>query len=145
MHESGVSRRALLRSTAGVTALGAASALAGCSGGSDCSVDGADATVVSGPGQSLIFEPEEVTVEVGDTVGWCFESAGHNVSAVPEHSDVVSIPDGAEPFASYDGDATFQTLPAGETYTHTFETPGEYTYVCVPHETQGMVGTVVVE
>jgi plastocyanin len=114
-------------------------------GGSACSVEGADVGVTAGPGGANVFEPERVTVSAGDTVGWCFESAGHNVSAVPEHSDRASIPDGAEPFASYEGGAKFRTVGTGETYAHTFETPGEYTYVCVPHATQGMVGTVVVE
>jgi plastocyanin len=145
MTEDRVSRRRLLRSLTATAAVGGAGTLAGCSGGSDCEVEGADETVVTGPGNSLIFEPERVTVEVGDTVGWCFESAGHNVSAVPDHSDEVSIPADAEPFASYDGDRKFETDAVGETFSHTFETPGEFTYVCVPHETQGMIGTVVVE
>jgi peptide/nickel transport system substrate-binding protein len=39
----------------------------------------------------------------------------------------------------------FETLAAGETFEHTFETAGEYRYVCVPHAGVGMQGTVVVE
>jgi plastocyanin len=34
--------------------------------------------------------------------------------------------------------------PQGETYEHTFETPGEYRYVCVPHAPT-MAGRVSVE
>ena len=128
-----------------MAALGGATALAGCSSNGGGSVEGADVTVLAGPGSALVFEPRKVTVEVGETVGWLFESAGHNVSTDPRHSDRVSMPDGAEPFASYEGDKKFQTVPTGESYSHTFETPGEYDYVCVPHATQGMVGTVVVE
>lgn len=145
MDDSDVSRRTVLRATAGATVAGTA-ALAGCaSDDGTCTVEDADASVATGPGGANVFEPETVTVAVGDTVGWCFESAGHNVSAVPDHSDEVAIPEGAEPFATYDGDARFETVGTGETYTHTFETAGEYTYVCVPHVAQGMIGTVVVE
>jgi len=140
-----VSRRRFVRAT-GAAALGAAGVLAGClGGGGGGGVEGAAETVLAGPGGSLIFEPREVTVAVGETVGWRFESAGHNVSADPRHSDRVSLPDGAEPFASYDGDKKFQTVATGESYAYTFETPGEYDYVCVPHARQGMIGTVVVE
>jgi len=37
-------------------------------------------------------------------------------------------------------------VDAGETvqYTFTFDSPGEYQLVCIPHESLGMVGTIVV-
>ena len=139
-----LSRRAVLRSTLSTVAAGSVAGLAGCTGDNDCEVDGAAKTIAVGPGESLVFDPETVQVDVGDTVGWCFQSRGHNVSAVPDHSDEVSIPEDAEPFASYEGDNQFQTVAVGETFTHTFETAGRYTYVCVPHVNSGMVGTVVV-
>ena len=104
---------------------------------------GETTTVASGPDGRLVFDPEAVEVAVGDTVVWEFESAGHNVGAIPEDSEEVSIPDGAEPFASYDGDP-YAVDEEGETFEHTFETAGEYTYVCVPHVSSGMIGTVTV-
>jgi len=33
-------------------------------------------------------------------------------------------------------------LEAGETYEHTFETTGTHDYYCIPHEMNGMVGTI---
>ena len=83
-------------------------------------------------------------VSVGDTVSWEFESAGHNVSAVPKDSEKVSLPDGAKPFASHESGDPYAVVEEGKTYEHTFETAGEYTYVCIPHVSSGMVGTVTV-
>ncbi|WP_306293929.1 plastocyanin/azurin family copper-binding protein [Halorientalis salina] len=129
--------------------------LAGCSGngGDDGSGNGTDGdsggdgnTVAVGPDGQLVFEPEEITVETGETVTWEFESASHNVSAWPSHSEEVSIPDGAEGFGTMEEDGDpMATVGQGETFEHTFETAGEYTYVCVPHVASGMVGTVIVE
>jgi len=36
-------------------------------------------------------------------------------------------------------------IASGDTYEHTFETPGTYEYVCIPHESSEMTGTIVVE
>ena len=100
--------------------------------------------VAVGPEGRLRFVPETVEISVGDTVRWTFESPGHNVTAKAGASEKVSIPDDAEPFASYEGDQHFAIDEEGSTYEHTFSVPGEYVYVCAPHEDQGMVGTVVV-
>lgn len=136
----------MLKST-GALALG--TLLAGCGGGDgdgDGGGGGDDNTIEVGPGGSLTFEPDELTVSTGTTVTWTFESASHNVSAWPDMHEKVSIPDGAEGFGTMpeDGDA-FATVAEGETFQHTFETAGSYTYVCVPHASANMVGTVVVE
>jgi plastocyanin len=111
-------------------------------------IEGADATIAVGPGGSLQFEPANMAVSQGDTVEWIFESGGHNVSGHPDaHSDV-ELPEGAEPFASYDisGDEInhISLNEAGSTYRHTFETTGQYTYVCVPHAASGMIGHIMV-
>lgn len=105
-----------------------------------------ETVVAAGPGGELVFEPEEITVSTGDTVTWEFQSPNHNVSAYPDMHERISIPDGADGFGSMpaDGDR-FETEPEGETFEHTFETTGEFTYVCVPHAGSDMVGTVVVE
>jgi plastocyanin len=112
-------------------------------GGNGSASGGDTTTVAAGPNGRLVFDPEEVEISVGDTVEWKFKSAGHNVSGVPKDSDVVSIPDGAEPFSSYE-DERYAVVEEGKTYQHTFETPGAYTYVCIPHVRSGMIGTVTV-
>lgn len=156
----------MLKSTGAAVA---ATMLAGCSGGGDGDGDsggddggaetttssddggdsggsGGDNTVAVSPDGGLNFAPEELTVSVGDTVTWDFQAPTHNVDAWPEHHDQISIPDGAEGFGTMDqgGDA-FATVDEGTTFEHTFETAGEYTYVCTPHAASGMVGTIVVE
>lgn len=100
--------------------------------------------VAVGPEGRLRFVPETVEVAAGDTVRWTFESAGHNVTSKPGASEKVRNPDGAEPFASYEGNQHYAIRPVGDVYEHAFGVPGEYVYVCEPHADQGMVGTVVV-
>jgi plastocyanin len=101
--------------------------------------------VVAGPpNNTLRFEPDSVEIAVGDTVRWTFESAGHNVTSLPGASEKVQNPENAEPFASYEGTQHFAIMEVGSTFEHTFTVPGEYTYVCAPHEDQGMVGSITV-
>lgn len=107
------------------------------------------------------FRPREYATAVGDTVVWGNSgSRKHTVTACgADEGDTVDFCDGrgipadAAYFASggYDSEAAaFEAwpggggIPAGETYSHTFEVPGEYPYYCIPHEPAGMVGTVVV-
>jgi plastocyanin len=164
-----VSRRTFAASLTGVV-------LAGCSGGNGGTGDGegtatdtptetatetptptptptepaeeADATIIAGPGGNLVFDPDALRISTGDTVEWQFDSASHNVSGHPDAASAVSLPEGAEPFASYDisvDDINHnETEPAGATYRYTFEVAGEYTYVCVPHAAAGMVADLIV-
>lgn len=132
-------------------ALLAGVSLAGCSGGGDDD-GGGDGTTVEMT-DDLVFDPEELTVSVGDTVTWeNVGSIGHSVTAYEE-----DIPEGAEYFASggFDsedaardaysaGDPDSGDIAGGETYEHTFETAGTYDYFCIPHEST-MQGTIVVE
>lgn len=92
----------------------------------------ADETVVVGPDGDLVFDPSELRIDVGTTVLWRWDSGGHTVT-------VESQPNGA------DWQGTGQQIQsAGFTHVHTFEVAGTYEYICVPHESAGMVGTVVV-
>lgn len=100
--------------------------------------------VIVAPDGDWRFDPEEITVSVGETVTWYFEAPGHNVSSHPDASNQNENPDDAEPFASYEGDNHSELVDEGDEYEHTFETPGEYTYVCTPHD-GSMIGTVIVE
>ncbi len=117
--------------------------LAGCSGEPSFP----DADVIAGPDNEYVFEPDELTVSVGDTVIWGFPSGGHNVCCRPEDRDKVALPDGADPFASYarDESPNGSVVPRGDTYEHTFDVAGEYVYVCIPHVEAGMVGTIRAE
>ena len=99
--------------------------------------------VTAGPQGRWAFEPEEVEVTVGGTVEWYFESGGHNVTSDPDAHNKCENPEGAEPFKSYEGDNHLSVNDVDSTFSHTFETPGEYTYVCVPHATR-MVGYITV-
>lgn len=95
------------------------------------------------------FDPEELTITAGDTVTWTNDSSqSHTVTAYQD-----GIPEGGEYFASGGAsseDAAREQLEeglidAGETFETTFEEPGTYAYFCIPHEAQGMIGTIVVE
>lgn len=87
------------------------------------------------------FEPAQITVNVGETVEWRNASRqAHTVTADPNlasNSAHVVLPQGAQPIHSG------EVRPGGR-FTYTFETPGIYYYVCLPHEEMGMVGIVVV-
>ena len=95
------------------------------------------------------FVPAEITVQAGDTVTW--EVAGGDVHTVTAYED--SVPNGAPYFAS--GGAADESeareelaaglLQEGEAFEVTFEEPGTFEYFCIPHESAGMTGTVVVE
>lgn len=100
------------------------------------------------------FEPRELTVEVGSTVVWeNTSSRGHTVTAYEG-----AIPDDAAFFATGGFDSepaardAWNTLTdedgiigPGEQFEHTFEVAGRHDYYCIPHETEEMVGAIVVE
>jgi len=98
------------------------------------------------------FVPETLPVEPGTTVVWRNTSTrGHTVTAYED-----TLPEGAAFFASggYESEAAAREawqddsggrLETDDTFEHTFEIPGEYGYVCLPHEEGGMIGTIVVE
>jgi plastocyanin len=88
-----------------------------------------------------VYIPAKVTIKVGQTVEWINNAAtlhdvNADVSSVQNTKDV-SIPPGAKPF-----DSGF--MRPGMTFDYTFTVPGTYRYTCVPHEKDGMNGTVVV-
>lgn len=87
------------------------------------------------------FEPAQITVAVGESVEWRNTSSqAHTVTANPElaaNSAHVVVPQGAAPFHSGE-------IAPGGRYSYTFDVPGIYYYVCLPHEEMGMVGIVVV-
>jgi plastocyanin len=95
------------------------------------------------------FDPITITVQSGETVTWAnVTDETHTVTAYED-----KIPEGADYFASGDfdsqeaasSDLTPGLLREGDEYEVTFEVPGTYEYFCIPHEADGMIGTVVVE
>ncbi|WP_101296379.1 plastocyanin/azurin family copper-binding protein [Halegenticoccus soli] len=120
-----MNRRDFLRTAGGSAAVaataGTAAAQEGGGGGG-----GGTQEVIVGPGGSLVFEPEELQIAPGTTVKFVWESDGHNV--VPNQGDW-----GHQPLED-----------TGFEFEHTFEEVAEYEYVCEPHESAGMVGTIIV-
>lgn len=157
-------RRKYLRTLGAVGLAGSSLAVAGCSApsdGGDTPTATAEPTEPSdGNGDDgfvqtdtvdmtdeLTFEPQRIEVSAGTTVTWVnVGTIGHTVTAYEDE-----IPEDATYFASggyeseqaaRDGYPGEGNLAEGESYEHTFETPGDYEYLCVPHELNGMVGTV---
>lgn len=131
------------RSVLGLLTTSIATGIAGCSGGSADT----DADVVAGPDGRNVFEPAALTVDVGDTVTWLFESGGHNLCCRPVDHDAVELPQNAEPFSTYapDEDPERALVPRSGTYEQTLDGPGTYRYVCIPHASIGMQGVIRVE
>lgn len=74
--------------------------------------------------KNFSFSPQEVTVKVGTKVTWTnMDSAGHDVKAS-------------------DGTWGSDTLTNGQSYSHVFDKPGTYPYVCTFHAR--MTGTIIV-
>ncbi|WP_255169573.1 halocyanin domain-containing protein [Natrononativus amylolyticus] len=85
-----------------------------------------EVTVDVGAGDGFQFDPAAIRVDEGTTVVWEWtgDGGGHDV---------------------VDTDGAFESemkTAAGETFEHTFDETGVYTYVCVPHENMDMKGAV---
>jgi amicyanin len=66
------------------------------------------------------FVPKERRISLGDSVTWTFSAAGHtSVSLGGQPDSWKSVDEGSN--------------PQGSSYTHVFNTPGRYQYVCIPH------------
>lgn len=66
------------------------------------------------------FKPAERKISVGDTVTWNFDVGGHTSASVGGQPDSwKSIETGSN--------------TAGTSFTHQFDTPGKYQYVCLQH------------
>lgn len=90
----------------------------------------------------LRFDPEQLTIQVGDTVTWTTVGAiPHTSTCDPAKAqnpdENVKLPEGAEVWDS-------GLVNSGESWSHTFDVPGDYTYFCIPHESAGMVATLTV-
>ena len=106
------------------------------------------------------YYPESLQIRVGESVGWVNGTGiAHSVTGesggdvIPEGADR-NFPEDGEYFASGGFDSAEAALDGwartregdilpGEPFVHTFETPGEYLYLCLLHKLW-MRGTVVV-
>jgi plastocyanin len=121
--------------------VGAAVALAAGPVSSGLAAD-APAVVVKMRDMPPSFDPPVVTINAGDTVKW--ENAGDSVHhATDDHEMAIKSDDVKTPTGALVFDSGF--MRPGETFTHTFTTPGVYKYVCVAHEASGMIGEVIVK
>ena len=141
---------------AAVLFAGAALAIAGC-GGDDAETDGGSAQespapAETAPGESaggnavdmndrLTFEPKQIEVSAGEEVTWVnIGKIGHTVTADKSKAadpSLISIP-----ARTKEWDSGF--VNEKESFSRTFDEPGTYRYICIPHQGAGMVGTVVV-
>ncbi len=98
--------------------------LAGCGGTTSSS-----STTAGGVAQVIMtnraYDPQEITVKVGDTVTWVNQDA-------PKH-DVVAD----------NGEFKSSLFDKGQSFSFTFTAPGTYPYHCSIHP--GMTGTVIVQ
>lgn len=69
------------------------------------------------------FLPADVTINVGDTVTWVQRGSNHDT-------------------VSYDGLWASELLRLNQTFSFTFNSPGDFQYYCTPHEQVGMIGWI---
>lgn len=95
-------------------------------------VSAADHTVEmlndGGDGQYMVFKPEVLKVEVGDTVTFKPTDPGHNAQTMTE-----IWPEGAEEFKG----------EIGQEVSYKVEKPGVYGVKCLPHYMMGMMMLIV--
>lgn len=83
------------------------------------------------------FSPSRIEIEVGDTVVWTQTGTNpHTVTA--EGGSFDSHPNCTDV-------GTGDCMQQGDTFSHTFRSPGEVRYVCRVHDQIGMTGVVVVK
>jgi plastocyanin len=89
----------------------------------------------------LRFDPDQLTIKVGETVTWTTVGVIPHTStddpAKAQNPDHAKLPEGAEPWDS-------GMLNQGQSFSRTFDVPGEYAYFCIPHEVAGMLATLTV-
>ncbi|KAB2870844.1 MAG: T9SS type A sorting domain-containing protein [Bacteroidales bacterium] len=90
-----------------------------------CSISNAKVHTISLSG--FTFSPNNLSVQVGDTIKWQWSEGSHTTTSK-------SIPQGA---SSWDSELN----NSNRTFLYKAEVAGNYTYVCTPHENIGMTGS----
>jgi plastocyanin len=101
----------------------AAAAMLACSSGSDSTTGPASGDITVG---NNFFSPKSFSVAAGGTVTWTWN------------------PGGVDHTVTFDDGSTSSSAQSSGTFTRTFATAGTFTYHCMFHVAQGMVGTIVV-
>jgi len=148
------SRRSLFRLALVTGTLGALLGLVGCGSPSGtptsptfakavakCTASGAQTQATVEANSSFRFSPEVVCLRVGGTVTWTNTTTSLDHTSTDEPSQAASADDATIPPG---GHGWSLRLPSGHSASLTFKTAGVYHYFCIPHETLGMVGVVVV-
>ena len=88
----------------------------------------------------FLFDPIGLLVEPGQTVRWVLKSGVHSTTAYhpSNYNQSLRIPESATPWDSG------ILIEQGKTLDVTLTVPGVYDYYCLPHETAGMVGRIIV-
>ena len=96
--------------------------------------------VIVAPGGAFVFSPNEIVIEVGDTVRWTWDSGGHNVgSGLPgEPTDAFLSGPPA------DAGTVFEVVFDQEFLDANPIKGNLYDYHCHPHGSFGMIGSVQV-
>jgi len=82
--------------------------------------------------QNTAFNPPAKTVNVGDTVTWVNADFTSHTST-----------SGQNGVADHQWESPF--LNAGQSFSHTFDTAGNFPYFCIPHVSFGMKGSITVQ
>ena len=85
------------------------------------------AEIQMGSGGNLVFEPNELTVSVGESVTFT------NGDLPPHNMVVADHPELSHPDLAFVG---------GESFTVTFDEAGDYEFQCEPHTGAGMKGVI---
>ena len=85
------------------------------------------AEITMGSNGILVFDPSELSISVGDTV------TVTNGDLPPHNFVVADHPELSHPDLSFVG---------GESFTVTFDEPGDYEFQCEPHAGAGMKGVI---
>ena len=85
------------------------------------------AEITMGSDGNLVFSPSELSISVGDTV------TVTNGDLPPHNFVVADHPELSHPDLSFVG---------GESFTVTFDEPGDYEFQCEPHAGAGMKGVI---
>ena len=96
--------------------------------------------VIVGPKGLFIFSPTDITIDLGDTIHWIWDSGGNNVeSGTPEMPNTAFL-SGLPAPAGTESSVTFDRA-----FIDANPMPGNlYVYHCDPHAAFGMFGSITV-
>lgn len=94
-------------------------------------------TTIAAMSAGYSWNPKNVTIQVGDTVTWTTDGVlPHNVCVQKPGTTGTTC----DEFRNGDPSTSWSSY----TNSHTFTTPGTYTFYCETHKSFGMVGTITV-